>query len=60
MNARGEVIGINAAIASTTGYYTGYAFAVPIDLARHVMDQLVSRGHVERAGLGIFVTGCHR
>jgi serine protease Do len=56
VNARGEVIGINAAIASTTGYYTGYAFAVPIDLARHVMDQLVSRGHVERAGLGIFVT----
>jgi serine protease Do len=55
VNARGEVIGINAAIASTTGYYTGYAFAVPIDLARHVMDQLVSRGHVERAGLGIFV-----
>jgi serine protease Do len=55
VNARGEVIGINAAIASTTGYYTGYAFAVPIDLARHVMDQLVSYGRVERAGLGILV-----
>ena len=55
VNVRGEVIGINAAIASTTGYYTGYAFAVPIDLARKVMDQLVARGRVERAGLGIMV-----
>ena len=55
VNARGEVIGINAAIASTTGYYTGYAFAVPIDLARHVMDQLVTHGRVERAGLGVLV-----
>ena len=60
VNARGEVIGINAAIASTTGYFTGYAFAVPIDLARRVMDQLVTRGHVERAGLGIFVGDASR
>ncbi|MGH7582166.1 MAG: trypsin-like peptidase domain-containing protein [Gemmatimonadales bacterium] len=56
INARGEVIGINSAIASGTGYYTGYAFAVPIDLARKVMDQLVAHGHVERAGLGVMVT----
>ncbi len=60
VNARGEVIGINAAIASQTGYFTGYAFAVPIDLARHVMDQLVARGHVERAGLGISVWDASR
>ncbi len=60
VNARGEVIGINAAIASQTGYFTGYAFAVPIDLARHVMDQLVARGHVERAGLGISVETASR
>ena len=60
VNARGEVIGINAAIASQTGYFTGYAFAVPIDLARRVMDQLVARGHVERAGLGISVTDASR
>jgi len=60
VNVRGEVIGINAAIASQTGYYTGYAFAVPIDLARKVMDQLVSRGHVERAGLGVFVKDADR
>jgi serine protease Do len=60
VNARGEVIGINAAIASTTGYFTGYAFAVPIDLARRVMDQLVAHGRVERAGLGIFVNDAGR
>ena len=60
VNARGEVIGINAAIASTTGYFTGYAFAVPIDLARHVMDQIVASGRVERAGLGIFVQNADR
>ncbi|HEY3934396.1 MAG TPA: trypsin-like peptidase domain-containing protein [Gemmatimonadales bacterium] len=60
VNVRGEVIGINAAIASQTGYYTGYAFAVPIDLARKVMDQLVSSGHVERAGLGVFVQDADR
>ena len=60
VNARGEVIGINAAIASQTGYFTGYAFAVPIDLARRVMDQLVARGHVERAGLGISVETASR
>jgi serine protease Do len=60
VNARGEVIGINAAIASTTGYFTGYAFAVPIDLARKVMDQIVTSGHVERAGMQITVKDASR
>ena len=55
VNAKGEVIGINAAIASQTGYFTGYAFAVPIDLARKVMDQIVTHGKVERAGMLISV-----
>jgi serine protease Do len=53
VNVRGEVIGINSAIASPTGYNTGYGFAVPINLARAVMDQIVKTGHVERAALGI-------
>ena len=60
VNARGEVIGINAAIASQTGYFTGYAFAVPIDLARKVMDQIVARGKVERAGMQIKVGDASR
>ncbi|HET8648562.1 MAG TPA: Do family serine endopeptidase [Gemmatimonadales bacterium] len=53
VNVRGEVIGINSAIASETGYYSGYGFAVPINLARNVMNQLITTGKVERAGLGI-------
>ena len=53
VNVRGEVIGINAAIASETGYYSGYGFAIPINLARTVMPQLVASGHVQRAVMGI-------
>jgi serine protease Do len=55
VNVRGEVIGINSAIESPTGYNTGYGFAVPIDLARAVMEQIVEHGHVERAALGVTV-----
>ncbi len=53
VNVRGEVIGINAAIASPTGYYDGYGFAIPINLARTVMTQLISTGHVDRAVIGV-------
>ena len=53
VNVRGEVIGINAAIASPTGYYDGYGFAIPINLARTVMTQLISTGHVDRAVMGV-------
>jgi len=53
VNVRGEVIGINSAIASETGFYAGYGFAIPINLARTVMTQLISTGHVERAVIGV-------
>src|SRR5881397_3973213 len=53
VNVRGEVIGINAAIASETGYYNGYGFAIPINLAKTVMTQLISTGHVDRAVMGV-------
>ena len=46
MNVRGEVIGINSAIESPTGYNAGYGFAVPINLARAVMSQIIKTGHV--------------
>ena len=39
VNIRGDVIGINSAIASPTGYYAGYGFAMPITLAKQVMDE---------------------
>jgi serine protease Do len=55
VNVRGEVIGINSAIASETGFYAGYGFAIPINLARTVMNQLITEGRVHRAALGILV-----
>ena len=56
VNVRGEVIGINSAIASETGFNMGYGFAIPINLARQVMQQLIEFGKVQRAALGITIT----
>src|SRR5690606_8102719 len=53
VNLRGEVIGMNTAIASGTGFYQGYGFAIPINLARQVMNDLITHGRVRRALLGI-------
>lgn len=52
VNARGELVGINTAILSRTGSYTGYAFAVPVDIARKVFSDLVKYGIVQRAVFG--------
>ncbi|MGD8278549.1 MAG: trypsin-like peptidase domain-containing protein, partial [Gemmatimonadota bacterium] len=51
----GEVVGINSAIASPTGYYSGYGFAVPINLALRVADDLIKFGEVHRPRLGLGV-----
>jgi serine protease Do len=56
VNIRGEVIGINSAIASTTGYSAGYGFAIPISLAKLVMDDLRQFGRVRRAVLGVTIS----
>jgi len=53
VNLRGELVGINTAIASPTGSYTGYSFAVPVSLVKKVMDDLLEYGSVQRALLGI-------
>lgn len=53
VNTNGELIGINTAIASQTGTYAGYAFAVPVNLVKKVMDDLLEYGEVQRAFLGI-------
>ena len=53
VNSQGEVIGINSAIASPTGYNAGYGFAIPITLAKRVMDQLIANGRVRVPALGI-------
>jgi serine protease Do len=51
VNARGELIGINTAIFSESGGYQGIGFAVPSNLARHVMDDLLKYGDVQRGNM---------
>ena len=53
VNASGELVGINAAIASRTGSYSGYSFAVPSSIAHKVVDDLKQFGGVQRALLGV-------
>jgi len=53
----GRVIGINTAIASRTGGYQGYGFAIPISIARRVAEQLIDTGEVRRAVLGVQIQG---
>jgi serine protease Do len=55
VNTRGEAIGMNTAIASPTGYYQGYGFAIPINLVKTVMKDLIEYGRVRRAALGISI-----
>jgi serine protease Do len=55
VNIRGEVIGINSAIASQTGFYAGYGFAIPVSLAKQVMEDLIAHGKVRRAVLGVAI-----
>ncbi len=55
VNVRGEVIGINTAIASQTGYYSGYGFAIPITLAKEVLDDFIEHGRIRRAVLGVSI-----
>lgn len=56
VNKNGDLVGINTAILSRTGSYTGYAFAVPVDIAKKVFDDLVKYGMVQKAILGASVT----
>lgn len=53
VNARGELIGINSAIASPTGSYAGYSFAIPSNIVKKVVNDMVKYGNVQRAYLGV-------
>lgn len=53
VNMNGELIGINTAIASLTGSYAGYGFAVPVNLAKKILDDLKEFGSVKRGILGV-------
>lgn len=57
INLDGELIGINTAIASRTGGYQGLGFAIPVNMARDVMEALITEGHVSRGYLGITFGG---
>ena len=53
VNTRGELIGINTMISSPTGSYAGYSFAVPSNITRKIIEDLMQFGNVQRGALGI-------
>lgn len=53
VDADGKLIGINSAIASPTGYYSGYSYAIPVNIAKKVVDDIIKFGSVQRGYLGI-------
>jgi Do/DeqQ family serine protease len=55
VNTNGELIGINSAIASNTGSYTGYSFAIPVNIVRKVAADLLEFGEVQRAFIGVSI-----
>jgi len=56
VNTKGELIGINAAIASHTGSYEGYGFAIPVNLAKKVLNDIKKYGTVKRGFIGVSFT----
>jgi serine protease Do len=55
VNLKGEVIGINTAIASRNGAYQGVGFAIPSEMAQYVMESIISHGKVTRGFLGAYI-----
>ncbi|MEQ8423511.1 MAG: trypsin-like peptidase domain-containing protein [Cyclobacteriaceae bacterium] len=53
VNLKGELIGINSAIATSTGNYAGYSFAIPVSLVKKIVDDLLEFGKVQRGLLGV-------
>jgi Do/DeqQ family serine protease len=53
VNVSGDLIGINAAIASNTGSYAGYSFAIPSNIAKKVVEDLMQYGNVQRGYIGV-------
>lgn len=56
VNGRGELVGINTAIASKTGSYSGYSFAVPVSIVKKVTADLLEFGAVQRAYIGVNIS----
>jgi len=55
VNTKGELVGINAAIASNTGSYTGYSFAIPVNIVEKVVNDLLQFGRVQRGYIGVTI-----
>ncbi len=55
VDINGLVVGINAAIKTTTGYYQGYGFAIPINIAKSVAAELIKNGKIERGYIGVSI-----
>ena len=55
VNTEGKLIGINAAIASSTGSYSGYSFAIPVNIAKKVIKDLIEYGTTQKASAGITI-----
>ncbi len=55
VNLKGELVGINAAIASNTGSYTGYSFAIPVNIVNKVVEDFLLYGTIQRAFIGVSV-----
>jgi serine protease Do len=53
VNTDGKIVGINSAIASPTGYYSGYSYAIPVNIVKKVVDDIIKFGTVQRAYIGI-------
>jgi serine protease Do len=53
LNTDAKLIGINSAIASPTGYYSGYSYAIPVNIVKKVVDDLIKFGNVQRGYLGV-------
>ncbi|MDG1841236.1 MAG: Do family serine endopeptidase [Crocinitomicaceae bacterium] len=56
VNTMGQLVGINTAIASQTGSYSGYSFAIPVNLVQKVMRDIIDYGMVQRGYLGVRIT----
>ena len=55
VDINGLVVGINAAIKTTTGYYQGYGFAIPMNIAKNVAAELIKNGKIERGYIGVSI-----
>lgn len=60
VNTSGQLIGINSAIASPTGSYAGYSYAIPSNIVRKVANDLIQYGHAQRGYLGVAVIGLNK